>query len=1034
MTSNPPLDAGELYRVLAESASDAIVTIDGESIVLSINPAGEALFGYSAAELLGTSLTRLMPTRHHAGHRVGMTHYLKTGKRRIAWKGVRLSVLTKAGDEIPVEISFGEFVSAGRHIFSAVMRDVSDRVTAEATLAANAEQLQGQAVELERQVEEAQAGGEELEHANEELHQTNVALELARADAEAAVARLRSQEAEFRALANSMPTLAWMAKPDGWIFWYNDRWYEYTGTAPADMEGWGWKRVHDPQTLPHVLELWSASIRSGEPFEMTFPLRGADGSLRPFLTRVFPLRGANNEIVRWFGTNTDISQERAAREAAENATARIRRLQSLTALLARARTLHDVASAVVHEAVEATGAVTGMVALRDGETGDAVLLDEKGLPGSLRSDYARFSIGRDSPTAECLRTNAAIFVGTPGGQDGLLARYPALRDVWDMVGRSAVASVPIRLHDEAVAAMSFTFAEPQLFAAENQDFFFALAAQAAQAIARVRAFDAERGERRRSESIVEAITDGFATLDHELRFTYVNARAASMFGVAQSDLKGRDITAMNQAGDSPFLHLLRKVIAERAPGELEAFGSIMGRWLALRAYPADDGGVIVYFQDISNRRRQQDASLFLAEASRLLTSSPNYEVTLRNLARAAIPKLGDWCAIHLVESENNQGIPKLTRVALVHDDPGKLTIAAEYLRLSLVDLLRDRPRERARVMNGESLLIPVFTEEMYAGLASDSRQLELLRALGLSSMMVVPLAVAGRVLGTMTLCTAESQQHYDDVDLQLPQELAGRAANAVEHARLLERAEAGNAAKAEFLRTVSHELRQPLNAIGGLLQLWDLGLRGELNQTQRSDLDRIKRNQLQLAHLIEDLLSFARLDAGKLVVRQEEVRLASVLEGVTAAIALDLDSRGIIYRAEITDPSLVAMGDADRLHQVLVNLVTNALKATSPGDRIEVTCAGTEDGVEIRVRDTGTGIPAEKLEAIFTPFVQVGRALNQPRDGAGLGLAISRGLVEAMGGTLTAESIFGEESTFTVRLGTTSARSMDASTEVDSSR
>lgn len=231
------------------------------------------------------------------------------------------------------------------------------------------------------------------------------------------------------------------------------------------------------------------------------------------------------------------------------------------------------------------------------------------------------------------------------------------------------------------------------------------------------------------------------------------------------------------------------------------------------------------------------------------------------------------------------------RVALVHDDPAKLAIADEYLRLCHADSLRDQSRERARVMNGESLLIPVFTEENCAGLASDSRQLELLRALGLSSMMVVPLLVAGRVLGTITLCTAESQRHYDEVDLQLAQELAARAANAVEHARLLERAEAGNAAKVEFLRTVNHELRQPLNAIGGLLQLWDLGLRGELTQTQQGDLERIKRNQLQLTHLIEDLLSFARLEAGKLVVRHEEVRLASVLEGVTAALALELDSR-----------------------------------------------------------------------------------------------------------------------------------------------
>ena len=100
-----------------------------------------------------------------------------------------------------------------------------------------------------------------------------------------------------------------MANPDGWIFWYNDRWYEYTGTTPEDMEGWGWQRVHDPSVLPSVLESWKHSIETGEPFDMTFPLKGADGSFRPFLTRVNPLRNGDGEVVLWFGTNTDISEQ-----------------------------------------------------------------------------------------------------------------------------------------------------------------------------------------------------------------------------------------------------------------------------------------------------------------------------------------------------------------------------------------------------------------------------------------------------------------------------------------------------------------------------------------------------------------------------------------------------------------------------------------------------------------------------------------------------------------------------------------------------
>ncbi len=119
-------------------------------------------------------------------------------------------------------------------------------------------------------------------------------------------------EAQFQSMVDAIANLAWIANGDGWIFWYNRRWYEYTGKTPAEMEGWGWQSVHDPDMLSSVLERWTASIRTGEPFDMEFPLRGADGSFRPFLTRVMPLRGADDSVVRWVGTNTDVSEQRAA--------------------------------------------------------------------------------------------------------------------------------------------------------------------------------------------------------------------------------------------------------------------------------------------------------------------------------------------------------------------------------------------------------------------------------------------------------------------------------------------------------------------------------------------------------------------------------------------------------------------------------------------------------------------------------------------------------------------------------------------------
>ena len=126
-------------------------------------------------------------------------------------------------------------------------------------------------------------------------------------------------EQQFRTLADSIPNLAWWANGDGYITWYNRQWYEYTGTTPEQMEGWGWQSVHDPDELPRVLERWKASIATGEPFNMEFPLRGRDGQFRWFLTRVLPLKDAEGRVVRWFGTNTDVTEVRQARQAAEAA-------------------------------------------------------------------------------------------------------------------------------------------------------------------------------------------------------------------------------------------------------------------------------------------------------------------------------------------------------------------------------------------------------------------------------------------------------------------------------------------------------------------------------------------------------------------------------------------------------------------------------------------------------------------------------------------------------------------------------------------
>jgi signal transduction histidine kinase len=229
-------------------------------------------------------------------------------------------------------------------------------------------------------------------------------------------------------------------------------------------------------------------------------------------------------------------------------------------------------------------------------------------------------------------------------------------------------------------------------------------------------------------------------------------------------------------------------------------------------------------------------------------------------------------------------------------------------------------------------------------------------------------------------------------------------------------AEEANHAKAGFLAAMSHELRTPLNAIGGYVDLLDMGIHGPLNEQQRRALDRIGINQRQLLALIQDILAFARLEAGQVAFDLETLNASEVLESIEPLVEPLAQLRGIRYRVVPCDVPLHFVGDPERVRQILVNIIGNAVKFTPQGGAIRVACSAEGDLVGIAVADTGPGIPPEKQEAIFHPFVQVERRLNRPQEGIGLGLAISRDLATAMGGRLEVESAPGEGSTFTLLL------------------
>ena len=230
-------------------------------------------------------------------------------------------------------------------------------------------------------------------------------------------------------------------------------------------------------------------------------------------------------------------------------------------------------------------------------------------------------------------------------------------------------------------------------------------------------------------------------------------------------------------------------------------------------------------------------------------------------------------------------------------------------------------------------------------------------------------------------------------------------------------AEKANRAKSDFLATMSHELRTPLNAIGGYADLLLAGIRGELTPQQRSDVERMKRSGQHLLGLINDILNFAKLEAGHVEFHLDDVPVAPLLQSLEELVRPQVDTKPLAYAQRVAAEDLRVRADAEKVRQVLINLVTNAVKFTEPGGRIDVECHGDAGTVHIAVRDTGRGIAPEYLSRIFDPFVQVDReSTPTSQQGVGLGLAISRDLARAMGGSLTATSAPGEGSTFTLTL------------------
>jgi len=435
-----------------------------------------------------------------------------------------------------------------------------------------------------------------------------------------------------------------------------------------------------------------------------------------------------------------------------------------------------------------------------------------------------------------------------------------------------------------------------------------------------------------------------------------------------------------------------------------------------RAFPTSDGGVAIVAQNISEEWKSERARQEAADRTATLlktTAGLAGTFTLDNLAQLI---LSDGAAALNARA----GI-----VGILRPDGEQVDIIASAgYEDGLVDPFRSFPITAHypladSIRTGKPLVLKdsVQRGELYPELA------EFAERVGAGAAAAIPLIVGDHVIGGIGFHFAPGVP-LEDKDLEFINALAQQFAQAAERARLYEaetsarlEAEEANRAKTEFLTMMSHELRTPLNAIGGYADLIQAGIRGPVTEEQITDLERIKRSQRHLLSLINDVLNFAKLQAGTVAVLKTELDFAELVAGIEALVTPQLLEKHLDYRyIPIKDTDCMAVGDPEKVEQILLNLLSNAIKFTEKGDMIEVSVDCEDDWVLARVRDTGSGIAPDKIDAVFEPFVQLNRTKTSGNGGTGLGLSISRDLARLMSGDLTLTSDPGTGSTFSLRL------------------
>ena len=541
---------------------------------------------------------------------------------------------------------------------------------------------------------------------------------------------------------------------------------------------------------------------------------------------------------------------------------------------------------------------------------------------------------------------------------------------------------------------------------------------------RVRSENALRASQAIFAGILNIAVDAIISIDEHQNIVHFNHGAEQIFGYEAAEAIGMPLDLLLPARfrgtHASFVALFGKAgeQARRMGHRRDIFGlrkngeEFPGEASISKLDTPEQRLYTVVLRDITERRRIEQNQRFLARIGGELTRSLDTEQTIATVLQLPVDGLADICMLDLVDEQRRL-------VRRVSEGPDARVNAMVRQLAGRYPLTWDSPSRVIDVLRtGEPELVSDVSDDWLEAHSENEGELTAVRTLGVRSLIIVPLVARETVIGTMSLMGIGARRLYDAVDLQVARELALRAAFAVENARLYSDAQLATRARDEVLGVVSHDLRNPLSAIAMCTNSLLAQLPDD-NGAQRDLLATVYQSTQWMNRLIQDLLDVSSIEAGRLSVERRAEAVEPILRRATSMFERQAAERSITMRVVIRDNVPAAYVDAERIVQVLTNLIGNAMKFADSGGVITVEAASQASEITISVSDTGAGIPPEHLPHVFERYWQARRTAR--KRGSGLGLAISRGIVEAHGGRIEVTSALGAGSTFRFTVPSASA-------------